>query len=239
MKIYYDFHIHSALSPCGDDDMTPNNIINMSLIKGLNAIAVTDHNSALNVRACCECGRKAGIVVLPGMEIETSEEVHIVALFDSAEKAEELGIFVSSHMPVIKNRTDIFGNQYVIDSDDETLCEIENLLSTASMLDIYTAVDKIRKLGGVAIPAHVDKSAYSVISNLGFIPPELDFSTIEIKRAETCEDFVKTNKLQKYKVIHNSDAHFLWDIHEKDHFLDIDECNPTAIIDYLKQKNQI
>lgn len=238
MSLYYDFHIHSALSPCGDNEMTPNNIINMSLIKGLDAIAVTDHNSALNVRACFECGKKSGIIVLPGMEIETCEEVHIVALFDNPDSCEELGSFVESNMPVIKNRVDIFGNQYVLSKDDEIVFEVENLLSTASSLDVESAVNKIRELGGVAIPAHVDKSSYSIISNLGFIPSELEFSTIEIKFPERAEELINKHNLYQYKLVHNSDAHFLWDIHEKEYFLDINVNSATEIINYLKQKKQ-
>ena len=111
MSLYYDFHIHTALSPCGDDDMTPNNIINMAALKGLDAIAITDHNCALNVRACCECGKAAGLIVVPGMEVETSEEVHVVCLFDDVDKAEKFGEYVSGHIPPIKNRIDIFGEQ--------------------------------------------------------------------------------------------------------------------------------
>lgn len=236
MSCYYDLHIHTALSPCGDDDMTPNNVINMSALKGLDVIAVTDHNSAKNVRACVECGRKNGIIVLPGMEIETSEEVHITALFDNADAAEELDRFVSEKLPDVKNRTDIFGNQYVLDADDNKISEVENLLSTATYLDVNTAVKIIRELGGVAIPAHVDKSSYSMISNLGFIPLELDFSTIEVKMPTRLKELSKSHDLSLYKIIHNSDAHFLWDIHEREYFFDFDFSSASQIIDYLKQK---
>ncbi len=236
MKCFYDFHIHTALSPCGDDDMTPNNIINMSILKGLDAVAITDHNSALNVRACFECGSKAGITVLPGMEIETSEEVHITALFDNPDSAEELGRIVSERLPSVKNRVDIFGSQLVIDSDDKIIQEVEKLLSTAAGMDVYEAVKTIRNLGGVAIPAHVDKSSYSIISNLGFIPQDLDFTTVEVKNPQKVPELLETQQNFKYKLIHNSDAHFLWDIHERVHFLDIPTKNAATIIDYLVRK---
>ncbi len=236
MSIYYDFHIHTALSPCGDDDMTPNNIVNMSVLKGLDAIAVTDHNSALNARACFECGKKAGITVLPGIEIETSEEVHLVALFDNPDSAESLGLYISDNMPLIKNRVDIFGNQYVLDCEDNCIREIYNLLSTASMVDIYTAVRKVRELGGVAIPAHIDKTSYSIISNLGFIPEELEFSAVEIKNPQNNISIKKQHNLCDAVVLNNSDAHFLWDIHEKEFCLDLNTSKPSAIIDYLRQK---
>lgn len=236
MSCYYDLHIHTALSPCGDDDMTPNNIINMSALKGLDVIAITDHNSAKNVRACVECGRKSGIIVLPGMEVETAEEVHITALFDNADAAEALDRFVSKKLPDVKNRTDIFGNQYVLDADDNKISEVENLLSTATYLDVNTTVKIIRELNGVAIPAHVDKCSYSMISNLGFIPSELAFSTIEVKMPTRLEELSKAHDLSSYKIIHNSDAHFLWDIHEREYFFDFDCSSALQIIDYLKQK---
>lgn len=236
MNLYYDFHIHSALSPCGDNDMTPNNIINMSKLKGLDAIAICDHNSALNVKACVECGEEAGIVVLPGIEVETCEEVHILALFDIVEKALEMGEYISQNLPNIKNRIDIFGNQFVMNKDDEVEFEVKNLLSTASFLDVNTAVKKIRQLKGVAIPAHIDKASYSIISNLGFIPDDLDFSTVEIRGQNLDEAFTKMHKIDEFKTIHNSDAHFLWDINEKNNFLDVKSKNPSAIIDYLSRK---
>ncbi len=233
MKCYYDLHIHTALSPCGDDDMTPNNIINMSMLKGLDVIAITDHNSALNARACFECGRRAGLVVLPGMEIETSEEVHITALFDNPDAAEELGKIVSTRLPGIKNRVDIFGNQLVIDADDRIVCEIDNLLSTAISMDVYEAVKIVRELGGIAVPAHIDKSSYSIISNLGFIPDDLKFTTVEIKDTKKVSDIQEKHNISRCKLIHNSDAHFLWDIHEKLHSFDVSETSPSAIIDCL------
>ena len=236
MKIYYDFHIHSALSPCGDEDMTPNNIVNMALLKGLDAIAVTDHNSALNVRSCFECGEKAGLIVVPGMEIETSEDVHVVALFADVGSAENFGEIVSKNLPPIKNREDIFGSQVVLNADDEPVDTVSNLLSTATMLSLEEVVENIRMLGGVAIPAHVDKSSYSVISNLGFIPENLEFSTIEIKFADKKDSFVEANNLHAYKAIHNSDAHFLWDINEKEFYIDAENRSLQGIIDYLKQK---
>lgn len=235
IKCYYDFHIHTLLSPCGDEDMTPNNIINMSLLKGLDAIAITDHNTAANARACFECGKRAGLTVVPGMEIETSEDVHLVALFESPDGAEEMGEFVQKKLPYIKNRPDIFGHQFIMDADDNVVREVPNLLSTATSLSLKEAVDAIRTFGGVCIPAHIDKSSYSVISNLGFIPPELDFSVFELKFPENAQEFMNKHSLCG-KVLHNSDAHFLWDISEKEHFFELKSVSQPEIIDYLRQK---
>lgn len=239
MKCYYDFHIHTALSPCGDDDMTPNNIVNMAVLKGLDAIAITDHNSAGNVRACVECGAKAGIVVIPGMEVETSEDVHVVCLFPSVQQAEMMDSIVSENLTVIKNRADIFGNQYILNEDDTVVGCVDNLLSTATTLDIYTLVDKVNEIGGIAIPAHIDKSSYSVISNLGFIPEDIDFTAVEIKNPDRVSELKKNHAIDSCHIMHNSDAHFLWDIHEKDFFLEVNEISPNSLVRYFKQFKQM
>ena len=102
MKLYYDFHIHSGLSPCSSDDMTPNNIVNMSIIKGLDAIAITDHNGISNVRVACEIGEKNGLIVVPGIEIQTIEDVHIVALFQSIKDIEEFYKQIENYRLLIK-----------------------------------------------------------------------------------------------------------------------------------------
>ena len=119
--LYYDFHIHSALSPCGDKDMTPNNIVNMAAISGLDTIAVSDHNTVGNVRSAIEAGKTCGVNVIPGMEVETSEEVHILTLYPSIEIAEDVAKEVYKKLPDIKNRTDIFGEQIFMDEEDNIL----------------------------------------------------------------------------------------------------------------------
>lgn len=211
----YDFHIHTALSPCGDNDMTPNNIVNMAYLKGLEAIAVTDHNCVKNAAAVIEAGKNAGITVIPGMEIESSEEIHIVSLFPHIDAALEAEKHVFLHLPKIKNREDIFGQQLIIDSEDNVTGKMEQMLITAADLDIFAVFDMVKSLGGVCYPAHVDRHSYSVLSNLGFIPPELKTSFIEIsKNVDNPEEYVKNKELLRYKVIRSSDAHYLGDISE-------------------------
>ena len=234
MKCYYDFHIHTALSPCGDDDMTPNNIVNMAVLKGLDAIAITDHNSAKNVPACIECAKDKPLVVIPGMEIETAEEIHMLALFDNADALMRLDKIVSENLPDIKNREDIFGEQIIYDSNDNPIGREENMLVTATALDIAAAAGIVRQLGGVAIPAHIDKSSYSIVSNLGFIPDGQEYSAVEVKDPLKIDKLSENNKLDKYLIIHNSDAHYLWDIHEKEFFVDVDNISELDIINKLK-----
>lgn len=236
MKVAYDFHIHTTLSPCGDDDMTPNNIVNMACLKGLDVIAVTDHNSCANARACMECAADTDLLVLPGMEVETREECHVVCLFpdiESAEKAEET---VAAHLPPIKNRPDIFGKQLIMDKEDNVTGEKENLLVTATSLSVKQVADLASSLGGVAFPAHVDKTSYSVISNLGFIDDTFGFKTVEIKVRDKVVSLYDAHCLSRFKIVHNSDAHYLWDMSERINFLEVDSKTPAEVIDALSHE---
>ena len=233
MKLYYDFHIHSALSPCGDNDMTPNNLINMSIIKGLDAVALTDHNACENVRAAAAvAGDK--IIFIPGMEVETSEEVHIVTLFPTADAAEEMQRILVDSSPYIPNRPEIFGNQYLMDENDEICGEIDRMLVTASGLDIYTVVAAAKDLGGIAYPAHIDRESYSVLSNLGFIPPDLDISAVEI--TEKSRAALEGEYSNRYNIITSSDAHYLWDISERNHYIEVSDASVRGILNAISNR---
>ena len=222
--IYYDFHIHSALSPCGDKDMTPNNIVNMAAISGLDTIAVSDHNTVGNVRSAIEAGKLCGVNVIPGMEVETSEEVHILTLYPSIEIAEDVAKEVYKKLPDIKNRADIFGEQIYMDEEDNIIGYEEKLLISPTTLALEDLFDLVKSAGGLFIPAHVDRHSYSVLTNLGFIPDDLDIKSIEISKATTdIESYLNARAdLKKYNVFRNSDAHYLEDISIKEAFLDVD-----------------
>lgn len=229
MKVYYDLHIHSALSPCGDNDMTPNNIVNMSIIKGLDVIAICDHNSCGNVRSAIEAA-DGRIIVIPGMEIETIEEVHMVSLFPNVDSAEEMEKVIRQSSPYIKNRPDIFGNQYYMDKNDEIIGEEERLLVAATGLDVYEVIRRVTALGGVSYPAHIDRSSYSILSNLGFIPSDLEIGSVEIteKNLDTM-----SKQYNEYNIITSSDAHYLENISERTHFLDISAKSKEEILSKL------
>ena len=173
---------------------------------------------------------------MPGIEIETSEEVHLLALFSTPDDAENMSSVICNKLPKIKNRVDIFGEQYVMDCDDNIVDIIPNLLSTATQISLNDAVKLVRELNGVAIPAHIDKSSYSIFSNLGFIPDELAFSTLEVKDKGKSVEVLSGYKTSDFKLISNSDAHFLWDINERINSLDIGTPDYCKIIDYLRQK---
>ena len=223
--IYYDFHIHSALSPCGDKDMTPNNIVNMAAISGLDTIAVSDHNTVGNVRSAIEAGKTCGVNVIPGMEVETSEEVHILTLYPSIEIAEDVAKEVYKKLPDIKNRADIFGEQIYMDKEDNIIGYEEKLLISPTTLALEDLFDLVKSAGGLFIPAHVDRHSYSVLTNLGFIPDDLDIKHIEISKSTTdIESYLNARSdLKKYNIFRNSDAHYLGDISIKEAFLDIDD----------------
>lgn len=229
MKLYYDLHIHSALSPCADNDMTPNNIVNMAAIKGLDVIAITDHNSCKNAAACIKAAENAGLdlIVIPGMEVETSEEVHVICLFPATAAALEFDVFITQNLPAIKNRPEIFGEQYITDEMDNVTGSVDNLLITAAKLDLYTVVNKVNELSGIAVPAHIDRDSYSVLSSLGFIPPDLKINLVEI--SQNTDPFAFMNKKRRFlsnhdKFLISSDAHNLADISEKNLYFEFNSA---------------
>ena len=192
--------------------MTPNNIINMALLKGLDIIGITDHNSAENLEAVIKCG-KSGILVIPGMELETREEVHVVCFFPCLEKALKMQEVVYNALPDIKNRPDIFGNQLIFDDHDNIIGILDRMLITATNITIENVNEKAKELGGVMIPAHVDRESYSIISNLGMIPNEIKIKYLEISRYCNPEILLsKYQGLSGYGLIKSSDAHHLGDI---------------------------
>jgi len=231
MDFYYDLHLHSALSPCGDEDMTPNNIVNMALIKGLHCIALTDHNTCRNVPAVMALAEEAGLLIIPGMEVETAEEVHVVCLFPTLEACESLGREVEARLPEIPNKPEIFGRQLVLDAEDEIVAEYDKLLITATAIPLEELVRMVRERGGVPIPAHIDRSSYSVVSNLGFMPPELAVRVVEFSKNCNVDDFLHQNPLalqKAYRKIQSSDAHYLGDISEAERSLPFDETPDAA-----------
>ncbi|HHV59751.1 MAG TPA: PHP domain-containing protein [Clostridiaceae bacterium] len=231
MKIAVDLHIHSALSPCASEDMTPNNIINMARLKGLDAVAITDHNSSENCASIMKCGEKLGITVIPGMELETAEEVHLICLFPEYQSCMEFNEIVRSRLPDIENREDVFGRQIIMDEWDNITGINNQLLLTASGLSVENAVFHVGKLGGIVIPAHVDRSSYSVLSNLGAIPEGLGFKWLELSRFTSLNEFVSSNPgLVNYKFIKSSDAHELGDMLERETYLTVVRNDAKNII---------
>ena len=236
MKLAYDLHIHTALSPCADNDMTPNNIINMSILKGLEVIAVTDHNSCENVKACMACAENKPLLVIPGMEVETAEEIHVICLFPELKYADEMQAWVYSHLPKISNNESVFGTQLVMNAHDDITHIEKRLLLTSAAISINQIFEVVEKrLNGVAIPAHIDRQANSILSSFGVMPEDICINCVEIRNKVNKAELVRRHKsLKKIKKIYSSDAHYLGDISERENFIEVDTKSIESIIGLLR-----
>ena len=206
----YDLHIHSCLSPCGDTDMTPSNIAGMAMLGGLELVALTDHNTTLNCPAFFKACENLGVVPIGGMELTTAEDIHMVCLFPTLEITMAFGEVVAEHRMKIKNRADIFGEQTVLDENDEIIAYVDDLLVAGTDLDIVTAYDLVTEYGGAAFPAHIDKQSNGIIAILGDLPPEPIFATAEFHDISKKEEYEKNYpSLLGMNCITCSDAHYL------------------------------
>jgi PHP family Zn ribbon phosphoesterase len=207
-----DLHIHSCLSPCGDLDMSPRAIVEKSLERRLEIIALCDHNSAENVGAAMRAGAQKGLYVLPGMEISSKEEVHVLAIFDREEQALSLQEIVYQHLRGT-NRPELFGDQVVANEFDEVERFNDRLLIGATQLDLHRVAREIKRLGGLSIAAHVDRPSFSIVGQLGFIPEDLVLDALEISR-HSRRDSVKKEipGIETFPIVTFSDAHFLEEV---------------------------
>ncbi len=230
-RYYYDFHLHSCLSPCGDDDNTPNNIAGMATLLGLNIIALTDHNTCKNCPAFFQAAKRYGIIPVAGMELTTSEDIHVVCLFENLEDAMAFDGEIDKRRIKIKNRTDIFGNQFVLDGEDNVIGEDEFLLSNATTVSLDEAPDIVKKYNGICYPAHIDRQSNGVIAVLGTFPETPHFDIVEINRKEKKDEYVKKYSLEDKRVIVSSDAHILTDMREHENYFEIeDEPYSSALV---------
>ena len=235
MKLYYDLHLHSCLSPCGDNDMTPYNLVHMAALQGMQMIALTDHNSCLNCPAAMEVGMQTGLLVIPGMELCTAEEAHVVCLFPALEPAMFFSEFIKTHIPPVQNRTEIFGEQRVMNAEDGILGMESTLLTTASEIRVDRVAPLVREYGGVCFPAHLDRPSYSVISSLGTFEAAWGFHAAELTRAAEAADYTaRYPALEGLPLLCDSDAHYLENIPEAADWLDLEECTIPALFAVLK-----
>ncbi len=192
--------------------MSPKKIVQKSLEKRLDVIAICDHNTAENVAAIIREGKRQGIAVLPGMEICSKEEVHLVTLFKTTEDSLEMQENVYAHLPG-KNQPEVFGDQVIADEYDQVLGENHRLLIGATQLSLADIVKKVHQLGGLCISSHVDRPSYSLIGQLGFIPPDLHLDAVEVSyRVALDKALSQIAGIKGYPCITSSDAHFLHDI---------------------------
>lgn len=237
IPLYYDLHIHSCLSPCGDDDMTPANIAGMAALKGLEAVALTDHNTARNCPAFMEAGEEYGLLCIPGMELTTEEEVHVLCLFEDLKAALEFDRYVYSMLIQVPNKSAVFGNQFIYGADDKVIGTEPNLLINATRIEFEHVYEKVTEYGGVMVPAHVEKTSNSIISNLGFFPPDSMFTTIELKNMGKLHEVAAANPYaRECGVITDSDAHYLGDINEAVNTIYVKDRSAKAVLNALRKK---
>lgn len=232
MKITYDLHIHTGLSACALEEMSPNNIVNMSLVANVQVIAITDHNSCENIVPVMEVAKHTDLLVIPGIEVETKEEIHVICLFDKLEKALACQKAVYDHLPPLKNRPGIFGNQWLFDLEDEIVGQVDRLLSVACGLSIDELFVLCQELGGVCIPAHIDRPSYSILSNLGMLPDNLPFGTLEVSRHSKLGLYEA--RYPDHQLIQCSDAHELGFIGVCQGTLEVDTLCVEDVLKVLK-----
>lgn len=229
-KLFCDLHIHSCLSPCGSDDMTPANLSGMAMLKGLQMIALTDHNTARNLPAAKACCDAYGLLLIPGMEITTREEVHLLGYFPTVERAMDFSEFLRGHMPAKKNKPSFFGNQLVVDEDDNVIAEEDELLIGASDLSLDALASLIREAEGVPVPAHINRGSNGLLINLGFVPEQLGFTAVEVWKDLPCAHTPQEGRV----VLHSSDAHYLGDILEASESVELEDRSVEAFLEYLR-----
>lgn len=205
-----DLHVHTVASACAEIEMTPPLIVQRALQLGLQVLAITDHNSALNVAVVQEAARGSGLTVWAGIEVQTREEAHIVCLFDKVDQAEALQEVVEAHLPQERNPEAFFGMQLVVGARGELVRKDKRLRQVASDLSVEQTVTITRELGGVAIAAHVDRPSYSLLTSLGFVPPDLDLVALEMSQTVPLKQMAeRMAHLARWPLIRASDAHTL------------------------------
>jgi 3',5'-nucleoside bisphosphate phosphatase len=209
MKAYRaELHTHTVLSPCAGVEMIPPLIVREALHLGLNILAVTDHNATANIAAVMEAARGSGLTVLPGMELQTREEVHLLCLFDTLEQASAWQTRVDEVLPNIANNTEFFGEQFVVDATGEFIRREERLLINSANIGLEQAAEMVRSLGGLAIPAHVDRKANGLLTLLGLVPA--GFDALEISRyIHPRVALERYPQLQGHTLLQSGDVHLL------------------------------
>lgn len=231
MKYAADLHIHSVLSPCADFLMGYKNIIENLKINGIKIFAITDHNDCGNSRIFQKKAQEEGLIFVPGIEIQTAEEIHVLGYFPKIENLEKFVAKLKMTLPQIKNKEEVFGYQLIIDEEDEYVAKEEAFLAGASSMGIDEICALISGYGGISVPAHLDRTN-SVLSNLGYIP-EINFAAYEIYKTDKIEDL--SEKYQLKGIMSSSDAHVVSTLGKPKMEIEIEEESAEAVITAIKQ----
>ena len=208
-----ELHLHTVLSPCASIEMIPPLIIQEAESKGINLIAISDHNAIENIEAVMQAAQGSSVTVLPGIELQTREEIHSLCLFNDLEQIQAFYKEISPSFPAIKNNIEFFGEQFVVDKTGDFIRRLERLLISSSSLTLKEAWQIVNENQGLLIPAHVNRSAFGLFPVLGFIPSDIELEILEISRHISPAQAVKEYpQLKNYHLIQSGDAHFLEDI---------------------------
>lgn len=208
-----ELHLHTVLSPCAAVEMIPPLIIHKALERKINLLAITDHNATQNIESVIQAAKGTGIIVLAGMELQTKEEIHSLCLFDSLDQSKKFQEIVSKTMPKILNKPDLFGEQFVVDASGDFIESEKTMLLASSSLSLNNAWEIVNDLGGLLIPAHVDRSIFGLLPVLGFVPLDIHIEALEISKNISANKVRQQYpQLKEYPLIQNGDAHQLEDI---------------------------
>jgi 3',5'-nucleoside bisphosphate phosphatase len=208
-----DLHIHTVLSPCGGLDMSPVNIVKQAVEKKLDIIAITDHNSTKHCRSAQQIAGKYGITVIAGAELNTKEEIHCLAFFETIDKADRFQQYIDDNLTVIPNKAEIYGHQYLVDENEDILEEEERLLVASLRAGIDEVITEVHRLEGLVVPAHINRMYNGIFSQLGFLPPGLKADALELDRRAGNDNFFQSHpEIGGYPLLRNSDAHSLQQI---------------------------
>lgn len=214
MKIFRsELHVHTVLSPCAELEMQPPLIVQQAIERGIDILAITDHNSTANILSVIKAAHNTSLTILPGMEVQTVEEVHGLCLFDTIEQAEQWQKVVSTALPPLKNNAEYFGEQILVDEFGDFIACEEQLLLTSTNLSLEKAWKIVTEIGGLFIPAHIDRKANGLLPVLGLIPPDIPFDCLEISRNLSYKKALSMfPQIESYALIQGGDAHMLENI---------------------------
>ncbi|MDD2303762.1 MAG: PHP domain-containing protein [Prolixibacteraceae bacterium] len=208
-----DLHIHTLLSPCGDLEMSPANIVSLACQRGLDIIGITDHNTTKQSELVWKLAQKTNLTVFPGCEMTSREEVHCLGLFEDFDSLRIFQDFLDQHLTIIPHNAELFGYQVLVDENEDILEKLDYYLGASLDVSIEEVERKVHELSGIFIPAHVDRPRNSLFSQLGFFPPELKVDALQISKLAE-EDAIR----EKYKITQDttivkfSDTHFPADL---------------------------
>lgn len=229
MKFKYDLHVHSVLSGCASRENTIQNILNMAKLCKIDILAITDHNAGFNAVAAQKAAAEKDILLIPGVEVSTSEDIHVLSYFRTFDALKNFCDYLYEHMPKMKFNTNLYFTQEILDGDDNEISCVGTFLGIASEIDLYSLQEVVESFGGVTVPAHVDKETNSMLATLGCVPDDIDYKVVEVSK--NCPPEIKSEMQKRFKVISNSDAHTLESIVLNENYIDLKDKSIDAFFE--------